>query len=333
MTFPTQVNVQPAPAVEGDFASTNPRATLNAGPGGMVCGPAGVTVGRFVWITDQAIDTDSAPATVNNFYSGVQAGAVAGSQAPAGFIHREQQGLITAYLGESTLTVPQGFPITVFNAGDFWVKNNGTTQALPGQYAYANFADGRATFAVGTQAAIGTGNTGAATCTGSIGPQSITFNGLINGNLLTVTGSVSGLIAVGGTLTGGTGMVAATQIVAQLSGTIGGVGTYALNIPEQTVAAALLTETYGLLNISAVASGTLGVGDVLVGAGGTLTSVGTTITALGTGSGGTGTYYVNISQTISSTALTAQVNVQTKWIAMTSALAGELCKISSWVYG
>jgi hypothetical protein len=335
MPFPNQVTVQPSPAVEGDFASANPRATLNAGPGGLVAGSSGVAVGRFVWITDQAIDTDSAPATVNNFYSGVQPGAApgVGSQAPAGLIHREQQGLITAYLGESSLVVPAGFPITVFNAGDFWIKNNGTTQATPGMYAYANFADGRASFSSGSQANIGTGNTGAAACTGSIGPQTITFTGSISGNTLTVTGSVSGVIAVGGTLSGGTGMVVGTQIVAQLSGTIGGVGTYATNIPEQTVAAALLTETYGTLNITAVASGTLGVGDVLVGAGGTATAVGTTVTALGTGSGGTGTYTVNISQTISSTALTAQVNVQTKFIAMSSALAGELVKVSSWVYG
>src|SRR5258706_320567 len=34
MPFPNQVNVQPAPAVAGDFASTNPRSAFPAGPGG-----------------------------------------------------------------------------------------------------------------------------------------------------------------------------------------------------------------------------------------------------------------------------------------------------------
>jgi len=55
------------------------------------------------------------------------------------------------------------------------------------------------------------------------------------------------------------------------------------------------------LNISAVTSGTLAVGSVVAGTGVTF---GTTITAFGSGSGGTGTYTVNKSQTTSSTTIT-----------------------------
>jgi len=55
------------------------------------------------------------------------------------------------------------------------------------------------------------------------------------------------------------------------------------------------------LNISAVTSGTLAVGSVVAGTGVTF---GTTITAFGSGSGGTGTYTVNESQTTSSTTIT-----------------------------
>jgi len=55
------------------------------------------------------------------------------------------------------------------------------------------------------------------------------------------------------------------------------------------------------LNISAVTSGTLAVGSVIAGTGVTF---GTTITAFGSGSGGTGTYTVNKSQTTSSTTIT-----------------------------
>jgi hypothetical protein len=55
------------------------------------------------------------------------------------------------------------------------------------------------------------------------------------------------------------------------------------------------------MTVSAVASGTLGVGHTVLGSG--ITS-GTYITALGSGSGGTGTYTVNNSQTVGSEAMT-----------------------------
>lgn len=56
------------------------------------------------------------------------------------------------------------------------------------------------------------------------------------------------------------------------------------------------------LTVSAVASGVLYVGQTISGSG---VTAGTTITALGTGTGGTGTYTVSASQTVSSTTITA----------------------------
>lgn len=56
------------------------------------------------------------------------------------------------------------------------------------------------------------------------------------------------------------------------------------------------------LTVTAVTSGTLAVGDYLYGAG---ILIGTRITALGTGSGGTGTYTVNSSQTVASESIKA----------------------------
>jgi hypothetical protein len=56
------------------------------------------------------------------------------------------------------------------------------------------------------------------------------------------------------------------------------------------------------LTVSAVTSGTIVVG---IGISGTGITAGTTITALGTGSGGTGTYTVSASQTVSSTTITS----------------------------
>ena len=55
MPFPGQVNVVQAPAIAGDFASSNPRFVVPAGPGDMVAGSAGVTVGLFAWATSQGL--------------------------------------------------------------------------------------------------------------------------------------------------------------------------------------------------------------------------------------------------------------------------------------
>lgn len=310
--FQSQVNVQPAPGVAGDFCDTNPRASVDAGPGGLVAGASGVVVGRFAWAVYSQVDANGAPAIVNNF----------GSGPVTGFVHREQQGLITAYLGASSMTVPQGFQLGLMSEGGFWVKNDGATQALPGQKAYANFADGKVTFAA-------TGAPATASVTGSIAASTGSFTGSIAGSVLTITAVGSGVVVPGGTLSG-TGVATGTKVVSQLTGTAGGIGTYAVNIAEQTVASTTISETYGTLTVSAVGSGVLGVGDTLSGSG---VTAGTAITALGTGTGGTGTYIVDPTQTAGSTTITAATNVETKFVCQSSGLAGELVKISSHLLG
>lgn len=317
MPFQTSVNTQPAPAVAGDFAAhdrSSARSVL-AGPGGLVAGPGGVTVGRFCWITSSPADPDGSPSIASS----------AGSGQVAGIVHREQQALITAFLGESTMVVPQGFPITVMRGGDFWIKNEGTTQAVPGQFAYAAFANGAANFAAA-------GSPGTASVTGTIAAVSLTVTGYISNNILTVTGSGASPLVAGAVLSGTSGLgnvATGTQIVSQLSGSIGAVGTYAVSIPEQTVGAAgsgaIITATYGILSAVSALTGTIGVGGSV---GGTGVVAGTTVTQLGTGTGGIGTYYVNATQTQSSTAYTIGNNVVTKWIAMSSALPGELVKVT-----
>lgn len=317
--FQTSVGVVPAPAVEGDFASANPRFTVDAGQGALVAGAAGVTIGRFAWASYQGIDNDGAPAVVNSF----------GAGAPTGFVHREMQGLITLFLTSNGYTVPAGKEITLFNGGDFWVKNNGTTAAIPGQKCYANNSTGAASFAAA-------GGTGTGSVTGSIGAQTTAFTGSISGNVLTVTAAGPQPIVAGGILSGtvgGSGVVAGTQVVGQLSGTVGGVGTYAISPPNQAVGSGTLTEVYGILNVSAVASGTLAVGDAVSGTGGGGVTAGTVIGQLGTGLGATGTYYVNNTQTVSSTTITLGQVTETKWYAMSAGLAGEIVKISDHALG
>jgi hypothetical protein len=71
------------------------------------------------------------------------------------------------------------------------------------------------------------------------------------------------------------------------------------------------------LTIDSVTSGALGVGSVIVG---TSITVGTKITGLGTGTGGEGTYVVDISQSVSLAAITAPVVVTvssgSRWVVI-----------------
>lgn len=312
--FPYQVGVQPAPAVEGDFCDANPRYSVDAGPGGLVAGAAGVTIGRFAWWTPSSLDGDGAPAVVNSF----------GAGAVTGFVGRNQQGLIVNYLAAYGMTIQPGFGMFLYSGGGFWVKNNGSTAAQIGQKAFAKLADGSVLFA-----AAGATPSSAA-LTGSIGPQTNAFTGSISGNVLTVTAVSQGTLVPGTTLTGTAGVASGTKIVSQLSGTTGSTGTYALSIPEQTVLSGPITGTYGLLTVASVSSGTLGVGDVLSGTGGGGVTTATAITQLGTGTGGAGTYIVDPTQTVAvGTVMGAALAVETKWVCMSPGLAGELVKISS----
>jgi hypothetical protein len=303
MPFQGQVNVQPGVAAPGDFCDHNPRHSVDAGPGGLVAGPAGVTIGRFAW-------WDAATQSV---VSNTGAGPV------TGFVHREQQALITVYLAETSVVVPQGFPITLMSTGGYWVLNAGATQALPGMNAFASYATGAVSFG-----ASGSGGA-AASVTGSIAAATASVTGSIAGDVLTVTAVGSGTLVPDGTLSG-TGVASGTMIVAQTSGTTGGIGSYTVSIPEQTVASTTISETYGVLTVTAVGSGALGVGDALSGTG---VTAGTIIAGLGTGTGGTGTYIVTPTQTVASGTIASGLGVQTKWIAMSSGLPGELVKMSS----
>lgn len=149
------------------------------------------------------------------------------------------------------------------------------------------------------QTALNSAVPGEASVTGSIAPSTTNITASIGGYVLTVT-SVSGTVALGSVL-GGSGVAANTHVTGQLSGTPGGIGTYAIDTP-QTVASEAMTTTCGLLTVTAVASGALAVGQT-IGGSGVLSA--TMISQLGAvGAGGTGTYFVNLSQTVLSEALT-----------------------------
>ena len=370
MPFPSLVNTQPAIACPGDFVKTERMHSVDAGPGALVAGAAGLTVGRFAWL-------DSALKAASN----------TGAGAPAGFVGRQNgSALITAFLGEASSVIPAGQVCTLHDGGDFFAKNDGSTSVTKGMKAYAVNADGRVMFAAtgsppqgasvtgsiainrGTASSIapnsvtgaisGTTLTVSAVGTGALAPgQIISGTGVTEGTTIvnqltgaagstgtytvsvsqtvsstTITTPYAATLTVGGTVTGtfvpgqiisGTGVTANTAITRNISGT-GGAGTYAVNI-SQTTSSTAITATGGTLTVSAVASGTLGLGDLISGDNVTGTP---SIAAFLTGTGGTGTYLVDSSQTAASATIVVNAATETAWTAQSVGAVGELIKIS-----
>lgn len=201
MGFQTQVYQQPNPAVAGDFASANPRSVYLAGEGALVAAPEGVTVGRFAWEVD-----------------GIAANHGIGH--PAGFCHREQQGVITIWLAEASMVIPQGLMVVLHNLGDFWAVTG--TAATKGQKVFVSVSDG----------SIKAGNAGATIADGA------SFTAAIAGTTMTVSAVASGTLRVGQPVTGA-GITAGTVITALGTGT-GGTGTYTVSA-SQTVASEAMT--------------------------------------------------------------------------------------------
>jgi len=141
-------------------------------------------------------------------------------------------------------------------------------------------------------------------------PAAAVFTGSISGTTLTVSAITSGTIAAGQALFG-VNISQATIITALGTGT-GGVGTYTINISQTVASEQMNSATVGCvftgsistttLTVSSITSGSLALGQTIQGSG---VTTGTIITALGTGSGSTGTYTVNKSQTVGSSTLYA----------------------------
>lgn len=318
MPFQTRVTSGPAPGVEGDFASANPRANYLAGPGGLVAGALGLIIGRFAWVSPLRLDANDAPAVADNF----------GAGAPNGFVHREMQALITGYLEESGMRIIPGVQCTVHDAGDFWVKNRGSTPGYVGQKVFANVSDGSAACA-----AAGSTLGGASAATSSIAAATNSFTGAIVDNLLTVTATTSGTIVPGTTISG-TGVASGTKITAQmlplLAGeAVGGKGRYSVDIPGQSVASTAISGTYGVLTVAGTitGTGTFGPGQAISG---TNVVAGTTIRQQLTGTtGGLGTYVVDNNTVVASTAIASSTFVETKWWVASPSAVGDIFKMTS----
>lgn len=157
---------------------------------------------------------------------------------------------------------------------------------------------------VGGSCYFATGNTpSGATCFASIAAGStVSVTGSITDNVLNVTNVGSGTLVTGAVLAG-TGVAAGTEIITQLTGTAGGIGTYQVSGSQNVAAGTTITSAYGVLTTITPSPGTLAVGQRLVGAN---VVADTKILQQLTGSAGVaGTYLVSVSQTVASTNMTA----------------------------
>lgn len=205
MPFQKTVNTTPAPAVDGDFASVNPMASVVAPESGFVAGVGGVTVGRFAWISSDG-------KTLLN----------AGQGKPDGYIPRLQTAQIGTYLAESGNNIPAGFPVDLMRTGNFYAKSN-VAGSTKGNKAFAKFQDGT------MQPAAASATIAAAAVTASIAATT-----------MTVTAVASGALAVGDKVSGAN-VTADTYITAFGTGS-GGTGTYTVSV-SQTAASATVNAT------------------------------------------------------------------------------------------
>lgn len=121
MPFQSNVAVNPAIGVPGDFASVNPRQFVVSGPLNqrMVASPTGANAGSFGLL--------SATGTVSSA-PGYAAASAAGAASRIGFIHRYMgAALITTWLGENSMLIQPGQPVELFATGDFFALANAVT--------------------------------------------------------------------------------------------------------------------------------------------------------------------------------------------------------------
>jgi hypothetical protein len=192
--------------------------------------------------------------TVNNFGSA--------GNAPDGFVHRDQQALITVYLETAAQLIPEGFPVTLHNSGDFWVTNLGPAALTKGATVYAGYADGGA-YSSAPAGASATGVLGS-TNTAAIGSTSTGSVVADNPNQITLS-ALTGVVSVGDTITGD-GIPDNTEITAQISGSAGAAGVY--EVSNQITTDAATVTTFGNVLVVSATTGLISIGDTVSGGSG-----------------------------------------------------------------
>lgn len=309
--FQSFVNNELPIAVPGDFASTNPRASIVAGPGQFVAPAAGTTVGVFAWF-------DPVTGLATNYYKG---------NAFLGFVHRENQGLITLFLGIATMQVVPGHAVTGQEQGDYY----GVFQAgaSPKQKVYANPVTG----------ALTAGATGGSV-TGSYTASTVTASVLTTTDAnLTGTAAAVGQVVTGGTLPEGTYIASSagtgsgthlwnlanangTVIADQGSFTSSEFGiqetqfTVASVVPVDATSSAASIAATGVLTVGGSITGAFSAGQFLSGTGIPVAANAVILYQISGTPGGAGTYQTNYNAVIGSEAITAtegKIGAITSW--------------------
>ena len=163
MGFPKTINYNWTNGFPGGIASANPRRSAIPGSLGFRAGAAGVAVGAFGWVQADGVTVLNKPV---------------GTEAPTGFVLRDQTGLITQYLGESTMTLLSGWNVQLMTGGDYFAV--ASTAATPGQAVYASTTDG----------SIKTGAAGTAP-SGSVATGFVVTQGGAAGATIIISGAVA----------------------------------------------------------------------------------------------------------------------------------------------
>lgn len=201
MSFQTQVNVYQNPAVAGDWADKNERAMLTVGEGALLSGANGVVVGRFAWTDNSGV---------------VSNGVVNINASTYGFVHRQQQALITTFLAESGNLIPAGMKMALVRRGGVWAQF--AAGATYKQKVYINIADGTC-----VAAATGTPATNSFTANTTSGSATVAVTAVNGGNVLSAGQPISGA-----------GIPAGAYIVSGPVG--GGAGNYVISAAANATA-------------------------------------------------------------------------------------------------
>lgn len=218
MPFQKTINTYSSPAAAGQVASGNPTAWYVAGPNAVVSGALGLTVAAFAWATPITVGDTPERADSNALL--VAAGL---SRVPDGFVVNEQQGNIQLVLQESGMSILPWQAVELMTRGDVWAKLPAGIAASRKQKVFASMIDG----------SIATGAAGA-----TVSGTAVTASFATNVMTVTVGSNIKP-----GSLIVGAGVPANTYVVAQLTGTTGGAGTYSLSTTPGTIASQANTTT------------------------------------------------------------------------------------------
>lgn len=319
----TFVNRELPVGVPGDWAGANIRASIPVGPWAFVAPPSGVSIGGIGW---------------GNPETGICSSYFQPNSFP-GFVHRAQQGQALQTAGAAVLAnvasllILSGYPVTPQAQGDFWGLFLGGCSV--GNSVYANPTTGALVAGASGASVTATGGAGTISASGALTVTTAPTSGaLAVGQIISMAGVPPGTYLASGS---GTAWQLANldgsaipTVASDTSFTAYGQQAVQWLCMESIPAAASFTATLaaeggngpmGLLTVSAVASGTIEVGQWIQSAGATpiaLTANCQIIAQISGTAGGVGTY------------LTSNVPAAVGSGETFTTYQGQMAKISSW---